>query len=123
MVWSEHERRINDVGVSELDHPKANDLFSKEPGRVQRVARGSGTSVSDVKELLTQYKKFADMVKKMGSMKGLFKVFPSSIHRTFFAAFISRPFVFILSALCSVCAAHEDVRHFCVLGGQKILHQ
>uniref|UniRef100_A0A0M3HN49 Signal recognition particle 54 kDa protein n=2 Tax=Ascaris TaxID=6251 RepID=A0A0M3HN49_ASCLU len=57
----------------ELDHPKANDLFSKEPGRVQRVARGSGTSVSDVKELLTQYKKFADMVKKMGSMKGLFK--------------------------------------------------
>ena len=26
-----------------------------------------------VKELLVQYKKFAEMVKKMGSMKGLFK--------------------------------------------------
>lgn len=60
--------------IAELDHPKANDLFTKEPGRVQRVARGSGTATSEVKELLVQYKKFADMVKKMGSMKGLFKV-------------------------------------------------
>lgn len=58
----------------ELDHPKANDLFSKEGTRLSRVARGSGTSVGEVKELLSQYKKFADMVKKMGSMKGLFKV-------------------------------------------------
>lgn len=64
---------------SELDHPKANDLFSKEPGRVQRVARGSGTATSEVKELLTQYKKFADMVKKMGSMKGLFKVISNTV--------------------------------------------
>lgn len=68
-------RFVIDVAkFAELDHPKANDLFSKEPGRVQRVARGSGTATSEVKELLTQYKKFADMVKKMGSMKGLFKV-------------------------------------------------
>jgi len=37
------------------------------------VAHGSGTSVQEVKELLQQYKKFAEMVKKMGSMKGLFK--------------------------------------------------
>lgn len=58
----------------ELDHPKANDIFTKEPTRIVRVARGSGTSQSDVKELLSQYKKFADMVKKMGSMKGLFNV-------------------------------------------------
>jgi signal recognition particle subunit SRP54 len=39
-----------------------------------RVARGSGTAVQEVKDLLSQYKKFADMVKKMGGMKGLFKV-------------------------------------------------
>ena len=38
------------------------------------MARGSGTSIHEVKELLQQYKKFADMVKKMGSIKGLFKV-------------------------------------------------
>ena len=58
---------------TELDSPKANELFQKTPGRVQRVAHGSGTSVQEVKELLQQYKKFAEMVKKMGSMKGLFK--------------------------------------------------
>lgn len=29
--------------------------------------------MAEVKELLQQYKKFAEMVKKMGSIKGLFK--------------------------------------------------
>lgn len=62
------------IMCSELDSPKANDLFSKQPGRIARVARGSGVSIGEVKELLLQYKKFADMVKKMGSMKNLFKV-------------------------------------------------
>ncbi|KAI6221839.1 Signal recognition particle 54 kDa protein [Aphelenchoides fujianensis] len=41
----------------ELDHPKANDLFTKEPSRITRVARGSGTMVQEVKDLLAQYKK------------------------------------------------------------------
>lgn len=57
----------------ELDSLKATELFQKQSGRVTRVARGSGTSVGEVKELLQQYKKFAEMVKKMGSIKGLFK--------------------------------------------------
>eukprot|EP00069_Balaena_mysticetus_P000584 bmy_14675T0 len=48
-------------------------VFSKQPGRIQRVARGSGVSTRDVQELLTQYTKFAQMVKKMGGIKGLFK--------------------------------------------------
>jgi len=39
-----------------------------------RVARGSGTSISDVKDLLSWYTKFSDLVKKMGGAKGLFKV-------------------------------------------------
>jgi signal recognition particle subunit SRP54 len=65
---------MDSMADNELDHPKANDIFSKEPTRVARVARGSGTAVQEVKELLSQYKKFADMVKKMGGMKGLFKV-------------------------------------------------
>jgi len=30
--------------------------------------------MSEVKEMLTMYKKFADMVKKMGGVKGLFNV-------------------------------------------------
>jgi len=64
---------MDSMADSELDHSKANDLFSKEATRLSRVARGSGTSITEVKDLLSQYKKFADMVKKMGSMKGLFK--------------------------------------------------
>lgn len=57
----------------ELDHPKAHEIFAKEPTRLTRVAKGSGTSSQEVKDLITQYKKFADMVKKMGGMK-MFKV-------------------------------------------------
>ena len=37
------------------------------------MARGSGVSSREVQELLTQYQKFAQMVKKMGGIKGLFK--------------------------------------------------
>lgn len=37
------------------------------------MARGSGVATRDVQELLTQYTKFAQMVKKMGGIKGLFK--------------------------------------------------
>ncbi|KAI1704457.1 SRP54-type protein, GTPase domain-containing protein [Ditylenchus destructor] len=76
---------MDSMADSELDHPKANDLFTKEPTRLGRVARGSGSAPNEVKELLSQYKKFADMVKKMGSMKGLFKngdMNPKNINQT-----------------------------------------
>jgi len=58
---------------SELDNKDGAKLFSKQPNRIQRVARGSGVATRDVQELLTQYTKFAQMVKKMGGIKGLFK--------------------------------------------------
>ena len=58
---------------SELDSLDGNKLFSKQITRVSRVARGSGVMEVEVKELLSQYAKFAQMVKKMGGMKGLFK--------------------------------------------------
>ena len=51
----------------ELDHPQGAKIFRQQPGRVQRVARGSGTSQREVNELITQY----TMVKKMGGRKGL----------------------------------------------------
>ena len=57
----------------ELDHPNGAKLFQQQPGRYERVARGSGTSGREVKELLSQYSKFSQMVKKMGGIKGLFK--------------------------------------------------
>lgn len=59
--------------LSELDSKDGAKLFSKQPNRIQRVARGSGVATRDVQELLTQYTKFAQMVKKMGGIKGLFK--------------------------------------------------
>ncbi|ESN93097.1 hypothetical protein HELRODRAFT_189679 [Helobdella robusta] len=57
----------------ELDSDEGAKLFTRQPGRVQRVAMGSGVSNSAVQELLKQYTKFAQLVKKMGGIKGLFK--------------------------------------------------
>ncbi|KAE9549889.1 hypothetical protein FO519_006894 [Halicephalobus sp. NKZ332] len=67
---------MDSMADQELDHPKVTDLFTKQPTRVNRIARGAGVTMNEVKELLGQYKKFADMVKKMGSIKGLFKEQP-----------------------------------------------
>ena len=65
--------KYDDSSFSELDSPNGAKLFSRQPGRSTRVARGSGVSVREVQELLSQYTKFAAMVKKMGGIKGLFK--------------------------------------------------
>ncbi|VDM77802.1 unnamed protein product [Strongylus vulgaris] len=53
---------MDSMSDTELDHPKASELFTKEPGRVIRVARGSGTTQAEVRDLLSQYKKFSDMM-------------------------------------------------------------
>ena len=57
----------------ELDHLDGAKLFKNQPGRCNRVARGAGVSIRDVQDLIAQYSKFAQMVKKMGGIKGLFK--------------------------------------------------
>lgn len=64
---------MDSMNDHELDSLEGEKLFSRCPGRATRVARGAGVSVREVNELLTQYKKFAQMVKKMGGIKGLFK--------------------------------------------------
>lgn len=61
-----------DVNI-ELDHLDGAKLFKNQPGRYNRVARGAGVSIRDVQDLIAQYSKFAQMVKKMGGIKGLFK--------------------------------------------------
>jgi signal recognition particle subunit SRP54 len=38
-----------------------------------RVAQGAGVTEKEVKDLISQYTKFAAVVKKMGGIKGLFK--------------------------------------------------
>ena len=48
-------------------------IFHTQPTRIVRVAIGSGTQVYEVEEMLAQFKKFAQLVKKMGGKNGLFK--------------------------------------------------
>lgn len=59
--------------ILELDALDGAKLFKNNPNRYHRVARGAGVSVKEVQDLLNQYTKFAQVVKKMGGVKGLFK--------------------------------------------------
>jgi len=63
---------MDSMSDSELDARDGHKLFKQNDARIRRVSRGSGTSPRDVLELIEQYQKFAQMVKKMGGM-GLFK--------------------------------------------------
>jgi signal recognition particle subunit SRP54 len=64
---------MDSMSDAELDSREGAKLFSKQSSRIARVARGSGVTQKEVQELLTQYTKFAAVVKKMGGIKGLFK--------------------------------------------------
>lgn len=64
---------MDSMNDCELDHQDGAKLFSKQPTRVMRVARGSGMTERRVKEFLSQYKEVAAVMKKMGHVKGLFK--------------------------------------------------
>jgi signal recognition particle subunit SRP54 len=64
---------MDSMSDQELDSHDGAKLFSRQESRITRVSRGAGVSNTAVKDLLTQYTKFAQMVKKMGGIKGLFK--------------------------------------------------
>ncbi|KAK9882134.1 hypothetical protein WA026_018975 [Henosepilachna vigintioctopunctata] len=64
---------MDSMNDGELDNRDGAKLFSKQPGRTVRVAQGAGVTEREVKELISQYTKFAAVVKKMGGIKGLFK--------------------------------------------------
>eukprot|EP00826_Nyctotherus_ovalis_P056642 TRINITY_DN768_c0_g1_i7.p2 TRINITY_DN768_c0_g1~~TRINITY_DN768_c0_g1_i7.p2 ORF type:complete len:182 (-),score=87.12 TRINITY_DN768_c0_g1_i7:22-567(-) len=52
-----------------LDSMTGDELETKKglvPSRLERIARGSGTSVKDVMTMVTDYKRMAKMVEKMG---------------------------------------------------------
>ncbi|BGP32641.1 Signal recognition particle [Rhodotorula toruloides] len=56
----------------EEEKDPSNPMGLREPNkRVLRVARGSGTSVQEVEELLAQHQMFAKMAKRMGGKNGL----------------------------------------------------
>jgi signal recognition particle subunit SRP54 len=63
---------------SELDSTNAAKLFKTQPSRVFRVARGAGVKPNDIMDLLAQYGKFSQLVKKMGGMKNLFSDKPNA---------------------------------------------
>ncbi|CAD6237700.1 GSCOCG00008308001-RA-CDS [Cotesia congregata] len=64
---------MDSMNDAELDNRDGAKLFSKQPGRITRLAHGSGVTEKEVKDLITQYTKFAAVVKRMGGIKGLFK--------------------------------------------------
>ncbi|CAH0546186.1 unnamed protein product [Brassicogethes aeneus] len=64
---------MDSMNDGELDSRDGAKLFTKQQGRVIRVAHGSGVTEKEVKDLIAQYTKFAAVVKKMGGIKGLFK--------------------------------------------------
>jgi len=68
-----YKQRNSFVSITELDNRDGAKLFTKQSGRVIRVAQGAGVTEKEVKDLISQYTKFAAVVKKMGGIKGLFK--------------------------------------------------
>ncbi|XP_077291462.1 signal recognition particle 54k [Arctopsyche grandis] len=64
---------MDSMNDGELDNRDGAKLFSKQNGRVIRVAQGAGVTEKEVKDLISQYTKFAAVVKRMGGIKGLFK--------------------------------------------------
>lgn len=64
---------MDSMSDNELDNRDGAKLFTKQPTRTVRVSRGSGVTEREVKDLISQYTKFAAVVKKMGGIKGLFK--------------------------------------------------
>lgn len=64
---------MDSMSDGELDNRDGAKLFSKQPTRAVRVAQGSGVTEREIKDLISQYTKFAAVVKKMGGIKGLFK--------------------------------------------------
>jgi signal recognition particle subunit SRP54 len=55
---------MNSMTKAELDEPKL-----IKSSRIKRVAKGSGTSVKDVRELLKQYENMKKMMKQMGKSR------------------------------------------------------
>lgn len=45
-------------------------MFTSQPSRIRRIARGSGCPEERVQELLQHYRKFAQVIKKMGGGSG-----------------------------------------------------
>jgi signal recognition particle subunit SRP54 len=59
---------IQSMTKEEVENP---ELFDKQTSRIQRVAKGSGTTTGEIRELLKQYKMINELMKSQSSMEGL----------------------------------------------------
>jgi len=61
---------INSMTQEEIENP---EILEKQTSRMQRIAKGSGTSVSDIRALIKQYRMLQEMIKSQSqiSEKGL----------------------------------------------------
>jgi signal recognition particle subunit SRP54 len=59
---------IQSMTKEEIETP---ELLDKQTSRIQRIAKGSGTTTSEIRELLKQYKMMNELVKSQSSLEGL----------------------------------------------------
>jgi signal recognition particle subunit SRP54 len=57
---------INSMTESEIENP---EILEKQTSRIQRIAKGSGTTTSDIRALLKQYKMLKEMIKSQSKLQ------------------------------------------------------
>lgn len=60
-----YKHAINSMTEEEIEDP---GIFEKQTSRIQRVAKGSGTSTTDIRMLIKQYKVLQDLMKQQGQL-------------------------------------------------------
>ena len=62
-----YKHAINSMTKEEIENP---GILEKQTSRIQRIAKGSGTSTSDIRMLIKQYKMLKEMIKSQTSLEG-----------------------------------------------------
>lgn len=57
---------INSMTKEEIENP---EILEKQTSRIQRIAKGSGVSTSDIRALIKQYKMLKEMIKSQSTMQ------------------------------------------------------
>ena len=59
---------INSMTEEEINHP---ELIEKQTNRLNRIAKGSGTTTTEIRQLLKQYKLLKEMTQGAGDMANI----------------------------------------------------
>lgn len=60
-----YKNAISSMTQEEIENP---EILEKQTSRMQRIAKGSGTSTSDIRALIKQYKVLQDLIKSQSAM-------------------------------------------------------